>query len=78
MVEKYGINVDEALHKEVLERSKSLDIAPYAGFMNPHFELITDTDESITDIIISYPDNFVEQMLYYDESYSYLPLKNNN
>ena len=62
----------------MLERSKSLDIAPYAGFMNPHFELITDTDGSITDIIISYPDNFVEQMLYYDESYSFLPLKNNN
>ena len=78
LVEKYGINVDEALHKEVLERSKSLDIAPYAGFMNPRFEPITDTDGSITEIIISYPDNFVEQMLYYDESYSFLPLKNNN
>ena len=28
--------------------------------MNPRFEPITDTDGSITEIIISYPDNFVE------------------
>jgi len=77
LVEKYGVNVDQAIHEEVLERSKSLDIAPYAGFMNPHYKPVTDENEAITDIIITYPDNFIEQMLYYDKYYALLPLDNN-
>ena len=70
-------NVDQALHEEVLERSKVLNIPPYAGFINPHYKPVTDENEAITDIIITYPDNFLEQMLYYDEHYALLPLENN-
>ena len=77
LVEKYGVNVNRSLHKEVLKRSESLNIAPYAGFMNPKYEIITDTNGEISDIQITYPDNFVDQMLYYDESYSFLPSMNN-
>ena len=77
LVEKYGVNVNRKLHKEVLKRSEALNIAPYAGFMNPKYEIISDTNGEISDIKISYPDNFVDQMLYYDESYSFLPSMNN-
>ena len=77
LVEKYGVNVNRSLHKEVLKRSESLNIAPYAGFMNPKYEIITDTNGEISDIQITYPDNFVDQMLHYDESYSFLPSMNN-
>jgi len=35
LVEKYGVIVDQEIHKEVLERWKKLNIAPYAGFINP-------------------------------------------
>ena len=77
LVEKYGVNVNRSLHKEVLKRSESLNIAPYAGFMNPKYEIISDTNGEISDIKITYPDNFVDQMLYYDESYSFLPSMNN-
>ena len=77
LVENYGIKVDQLLHEEVLKRSEALNIAPYAGFMNPKYELIKDKDGNISDIQITYPDNFVDQMLYYDESYSYLPAINN-
>ena len=77
LVEKYGVNVDQAIHEEVLERSKALNIPPYAGFMNPHYKPVTDENEAITDIMITYPDNFLEQMLYYDEHYAFLPLENN-
>ena len=45
--------------------------------MNPKYEIISDTNGEISDIKITYPDNFVDQMLYYDESYSFLPSMNN-
>ena len=77
LVEKYGVNVNRSLHQEVLKRSEALNIAPYAGFMNPKYEIITNADGEISDIQITYPDNFVDQMLYYDESYSFLPSMNN-
>ena len=77
LVEKYGVNVEQGIHEEVLERSKALNIPPYAGFMNPHYKPVTDENEAITDIMITYPDNFLEQMLYYDEHYAFLPLENN-
>ena len=38
LVEKYGVNVNRSLHQEVLKRSEALNIAPYAGFMNPKYE----------------------------------------
>ena len=76
LVENYGVQVDKKLHKEVLERSKVLDIAPYAGFMNPHYNPVTDGKGNITGIVITYPDDFVKQMLYYDTHYSFLPFEN--
>ena len=77
LVEGYGINVDASLHEEVLNRSESLNVAPYAGFMNPKLDLVIDKDGSITDVKISYPDDFLDQMLHYDKTYSFLPLINN-
>ena len=77
LVEGYGVDVDASLHEEVLNRSESLNIAPYAGFMNPKLDLVIDKDGSITDVKISYPDDFLDQMLHYDKTYSFLPLINN-
>ena len=72
LVEKYGVKVDSELHAEVLERAKQLDIAPYAGFINPELVLVMEGD-SIKDIEVQYPTDFTEQMLYYGETYSFLP-----
>jgi len=72
LVENYGVKVDQQLHKEVLERYKPLNIAPYSGFINPLLVPETDKDGNITDIKIEYPADFVEQMLYYDEHYNFL------
>ena len=77
LVEGYGIDVDASLHEEVLNRSESLNVAPYAGFMNPKLDLVIDKDGSITDVKIFYPDDFLDQMLHYDKTYSFLPLINN-
>jgi dipeptidyl-peptidase-3 len=74
LVEKYGVKVDQDLHKEVLERYKKLNIAPYAGFINPVFSLEMNND-TISDVRISYPEDFTDQMLYYSKNFSFLPAR---
>jgi dipeptidyl-peptidase III len=74
LVEKYAVKVDPNLHKEVLERYKKLNIAPYSGFINPVFTLEM-KDDTIKDVTISYPEDFTEQMLYYSKNFSFLPAR---
>lgn len=71
LVEDYGVKVDPVLHKEVLERYKKLNIAPYAGFINPVYTPVMDGDK-IIDVTISYPEDFMEQMMGYSKNYSFL------
>lgn len=63
LVENYGVKVDQDLHKEVLERVKPLDIAPYSGFVNPVLVPVKNDAGEIIDIKIEYPKSFIEQML---------------
>lgn len=72
LVEKYGVKVDQALHREVLERVKPLNLAPYRGFVNPVFTPVTDKNGEIIDIKIENNQTFVEQMLYYRKMYGIL------
>lgn len=73
LVENYGVKVDPELHKEVLQRYKALNIAPYKGFVNPRYELVKDTAGNITDVKVVYgTENYVEQMLRYSHDYSAL------
>lgn len=76
LVEKYAVKVNADLHKEVLARYEALDIAPYKGFVNPVYKLVTDDKGKITDVTISYDENFVNQQLRYSRQYSVLPSKN--
>ena len=71
LVENYGVQVDPDLHAEVLERSAKLNIAPYGGFINPQMTPVMEGDKMV-DVEISYPNDFLEQMLYYGEKYSFL------
>ncbi|MCL4549277.1 MAG: dipeptidyl peptidase 3 [Bacteroidetes bacterium] len=71
LVETYGVKVDQQIHKEVLERYKKLNIAPYAGFINPVLIPVVDGDR-IIDVKIEYPDDFTKQMLNYAKEYSFL------
>ena len=75
LIENYAIKVDPILHKEVLARYKKLNLAPYGGFMNPIYKPVMDGSK-IIDIIIEYPDNYMEQMLNYSKNYSFLPTYN--
>jgi len=76
LVEGYGVKVDQALHKEVLERNKQFTSAPYSGFVNPVLVPITDAKGSITDVKVTQPKTFEEQMKFYAKNHSFLPVKN--
>jgi dipeptidyl-peptidase-3 len=70
LVETYGVKVDQAIHDEVLRRSEPLNLAPYSGFVNPEMEPIMEGDR-IVDVKVTYPTDFLGQMLRYGNSYSF-------
>ena len=76
LVEAYAVKVDSALHAEVLERYKKLNLAPYKGFVNPKYEAVTDANGTITDVTVTYDEGYAEQMLRYGKDYSTLPSVN--
>lgn len=73
LVENYGVKVDPAIHKEVLERSETLKMPPYRGFINPVLVPELNDQGEIVDIKVTYPDDFTKQMLFYAENFSHLP-----
>ncbi len=75
LVENYAVKIDPALHAEVLERYRALNIEPYGGFINPDYRLVEENGE-IVDVEVVYNDNYVEQMLHYSKEYSFLPTLN--
>jgi dipeptidyl-peptidase-3 len=75
LIEDYAVKVNQDLLAEVLDRNNQLGIQPYSGFINPEYQPIMENGE-IVDIQISYPDNYVNQMLEYSKRYSFLPSKN--
>lgn len=72
LVEKYAVTVDPKLHAEVLTRYKALDIEPYSGFVNLQYELV-EKNGKVVDVKVSYPNDYVKQMLEYSRDYSFLP-----
>jgi len=75
LIETYGVKIDPALHKEVLDRYAKLNIAPYQGFIQPRLVPVKEGDK-IIDVKIEYPKDFVQQMLEYGKNYSLLPTIN--
>ncbi len=76
LVEGYGVKVDQAIHKEVLDRNAQFTSAPYSGFVNPGLVPEMDDNGEITAIKVTQPAGFPEQMLEYSKTYSFLPTKN--
>lgn len=70
LVEKYGVKVDPKLHAQILDRYAHLNIAPYKGFVNPVYTPVTDADGNITDIAVSYDEDYIPQHLRYSRNYS--------
>ena len=71
LVETYAVNIDQDLHKEVLERYGALNLKPYGGFINPDIVPVVE-DGKVVDYQVIYNDNYLEQQLYYGKKYSTL------
>lgn len=69
LVETYAVKVDPNLHKEVLDRYAKLNIAPYKGFVNPVYTPVLDKDGNITDVTVSYTEDYLPQVLRYSRDY---------
>lgn len=76
LVEGYGVKVDLAIHQEVLERSEALGIAPYGGFINPQMSITRAESGEITNVEVTYPNDFTDQMLRYSSTFNFLPAVN--
>lgn len=76
IVETYGIQINPILHAEILERYEKLNLTPYKGFINPVYTPIVNKEGKITDVTISYDENYIDQNLRYSRDYSSLPTYN--
>ena len=72
LVEKYAVNIDPELHREILARYEKLNLAPYKGFINPKMTLEMDEEGEITDVVLDYEESYVDQMLRYSDEYGTL------
>lgn len=71
LVETYAVNIDQDLHKEVLERYGALNLKPYGGFINPDIVPVVE-DGKVVDYQVVYNDDYLKQQLYYGKKYSTL------
>ena len=71
LVEKYAVNIDPELHKEVKERYAALSLKPYGGFLNPEIVPVV-KDGEVVDYEIVYNESYLDQMLQYGQKYSTL------
>jgi len=72
LVEDYGVKVDQELHAQILERNQQFKSAPYSGFVNPVLVPETDDQGVITDIKVTQPKSFEQQMMDYARVHSFL------
>ncbi len=71
LVENYAVQIDPAIHNEVLTRYAKLKVAPYGGFVNPTFNLVQKNGK-IIDVKIAYPNDYTKQMMEYGKKYSFI------
>ncbi len=74
LVEKYAVKLDATLHEEILNRYRSLHLAPYKGFVNPVYLPQYDAEGRIMDVKLDYTEGYTEQMLRYGRDYSNLTI----
>lgn len=72
LIEAYGVKVNPELHNEILERYKTLNIAPYKGFLNPWLKIIYADNGEVKDVVADYTETYEQQMLRYSHEYGLL------
>ena len=76
LVEDYGVKVDQTIHAEILTRYAKLHLAPYKGFVNPVMKEVRNKENKVTDVVLDYSENYIDQMMRYSRDYSFLPSYN--
>ena len=71
LVEKYAVDIDPDLHKEVKARYEQLGLKPYGGFVNPEIVPVKRWGKTV-DYRIEYTDDYLGQMLEYGKKYATL------
>ena len=71
LVEGYGVKVDPEIHKEVVARYESLNLAPYSGFVQPKLVAKYDEQVNFIDLNVS-EEGYVEQMLRFGREYAFV------
>lgn len=71
LVERYAVDIDPELHKEVLARYAALKLKPYGGFINPDIVPVVKNGE-VTDYVLEYKEDFLKQQLEYGRKYGTL------
>ena len=72
LVEKYAVNIDPSLHREILLRYKKLNLAPYKGFINPWMKLEYDDKGNVAAVTLDYTESYTHQMLRYSDEFGTL------
>lgn len=75
LIEKYAVQIDPQLHKEILDRYAALKLSPYNGFVNPVLKPVIENGE-IVNVVPTYDEQYVDQMLRYSNNYGFLPILN--
>ncbi len=70
LIEKYAVNIDPELHKEVKERYSTLNLKAYKGFINPTITPVV-KDGKVVDYAVEYGIDFLQQHLDYGANYSF-------
>ena len=71
LVEKYAVDIDPQLHREVKARYEQLGLKPYGGFVNPEIVPVKRGGKTV-DYRIEYVDDYLGQMLEYGKKYATL------
>ncbi len=76
LVEGYGVQVDQKLLREVKDRYKKFEMAPYSGFIQPRYTAVF-KGEKFQTMSVDYSEGFAEQMMRFSREYSFLPNSGN-
>ncbi len=63
LFETHGVHFDPKLRDEVVARVDRLQLPSYTGFVMPKLTAVMDASGAISDVTISYPQDFTAQML---------------
>lgn len=65
LVQRYGIKINPQWRDQIVRRAEAIDLPDHYAFVMPETELVKGKSGNITDVKISYPQNFTRQQLTY-------------